>query len=134
MEFKLDGTAEEAMAQIEAKDYVFAFIRDGCKAVKVRVNFSSETRTIDGGGMFVIFRVIYLYMLVRASIYCYLSLILDAYCKEIVGWAVGETLETGHCVHVLRMALKHVDDTSGKELIYQSDRGCQYATKEYISL
>ena len=47
MEFKLDGTAEEAMAQIEAKGYVSAFVRDGRKVVKVGVNFSSETRTIE---------------------------------------------------------------------------------------
>lgn len=67
-------------------------------------------------------------------IFCYLSLILDAYSKEIVGWAVGETLETGHCIHALRMALKRVDVTSGKELIHHSDRGCQYASKEYTSL
>ena len=67
-------------------------------------------------------------------IFCYLSLILDAYSKEIVGWAVGETLETGHCIHALRMALKRVDDTSGTELIHHSDRGCQYASKEYTSL
>ena len=58
----------------------------------------------------------------------------DAYSKEIVGWAVGETLKTGHCIHALRMALKRVDDTSGKELIHHSDRGCQYASKEYTSL
>ncbi len=32
------------------------------------------------------------------------------------------------------MALKRVDDTSGKELIHHSDRECQYASKEYISL
>ena len=47
MEFKLDGTAEEAMAQIEAKGYVSAFARDRRKVVKVGVNFSSETRTIE---------------------------------------------------------------------------------------
>ena len=35
-------------------------------------------------------------------IFCSLSLILDAYNKEIVGWAVGKTLETGHCIHALR--------------------------------
>lgn len=61
-------------------------------------------------------------------------MILDAYSKEIVGWAVGETLETSHCIHALRMALKRVDVTSGKELIHHSDRGCQYASKEYTSL
>lgn len=45
-----------------------------------------------------------------------------------------KTLETSHRIHALRMALKRVDDTSGKELIHHSDRGCQYASKEYISL
>lgn len=47
MEFKLDGTAEEAMAQIDKKGYASAFAADGRKVVKVGVNFSSETRTID---------------------------------------------------------------------------------------
>ena len=47
MEFKLDGTAEEAMAQIDAKGYASAFAADRRKVVKVGVNFSSETRTID---------------------------------------------------------------------------------------
>lgn len=60
---------------------------------------------------------------------CYLSLILDAYSKEVVGWAIGKTLETGHCIHALYMVLKRVDDTSGKELIHHSDRGYQYASK-----
>lgn len=47
MEFKLNGTAEEAMAQINAKDYASAFASDGRKVIKVGVNFSSETRTIN---------------------------------------------------------------------------------------
>ena len=75
-----------------------------------------------------------IYVSESKHIFCYLSLILDAYSKEIVGWAVGETLETSHCIHALRMALGCVDDTSGKELIHHSDRGCQYASKEYTSL
>lgn len=32
------------------------------------------------------------------------------------------------------MALKRVDDTSGKKVIHHSDRGCQYASKEYTTL
>ena len=47
MEFKLDGTAEEAMAQINAKGYASAFAADGRKVIKVGVNFSSKTRTIE---------------------------------------------------------------------------------------
>ena len=47
MEFKLDGTAEEAMQQIESKDYPLPFECDGRKLVKVGVNFSNEKRNVE---------------------------------------------------------------------------------------
>jgi hypothetical protein len=47
MEFKLDGTAEEALAQINDKNYALPFAADNRKLIKVGVNFSSTTRNID---------------------------------------------------------------------------------------
>ena len=47
MEFKLDGTAEEALEQIEQKDYPLPFAADGRRVVKIGLNFSSETRNIE---------------------------------------------------------------------------------------
>ena len=57
MEFKLDGTAEEALRQIKDKDYQLQFFADSLAHVDgqggakhtyiVGVNFSKETRTID---------------------------------------------------------------------------------------
>lgn len=47
MEFKLNGTAEEAMQQIEEKGYASAFASDSRKVIKVGVNFSDETRSIE---------------------------------------------------------------------------------------
>ena len=47
MEFKLDGTAEEALRQIEEKGYAEPFARDGRKLLKVGVNFSSASRNIE---------------------------------------------------------------------------------------
>jgi hypothetical protein len=47
MEFKLDGTAEEALAQINDKSYALPFTADNRKLIKVGVNFSSTTRNID---------------------------------------------------------------------------------------
>jgi hypothetical protein len=47
MEFKLDGTAEEALAQINSKNYSLPFAADTRKLIKVGVNFSSKTRNID---------------------------------------------------------------------------------------
>jgi hypothetical protein len=47
MEFKLDGTAEEAMQQIDSKNYALPFAVDRRKLIKVGINFSSTTRNIE---------------------------------------------------------------------------------------
>ena len=47
MEFKLDGTAEEALQQINSKDYPLQFQFDEKKTYLVGVNFSRESRTIE---------------------------------------------------------------------------------------
>ena len=47
MEFKLEGTAEEALRQIEEKGYAVPFQTDGRKVYKIGVNFSSSTRNIQ---------------------------------------------------------------------------------------
>ena len=64
--------------------------------------------------------------------FCYLSLILDAYTEEIIGWSVGPTLDTTYPMEALRMALRRI---KGKDvnLIHHSDRGCQYASREYVN-
>ena len=45
-EFKFDGTPEEALAQIESKQYTIPYQPDGRKIVKIGVNFDSATRSI----------------------------------------------------------------------------------------
>ena len=65
--------------------------------------------------------------------FCYLCLVQDAYSGKIVGWSVGATLGTYYAIEALRMAI------SGAEgglcgLIHHSDRGSQYASREYVSL
>ena len=47
MEFKLDGTAEEALQQIEEKQYALPFASDPRRLFKVGVNFSNATRNIE---------------------------------------------------------------------------------------
>ena len=67
-------------------------------------------------------------------IFCYLSLILDAYTEEIIGRSVGPTLATTYPLEALKMALKRIDGKTDIHLIHHSDRGCQYASSEYIKL
>ena len=68
--------------------------------------------------------------------FCYLSLILDAYTEEIVGWSVGPTLDTVYPIRALQMALERVKDIPKEAmiLIHHSDRGVQYASKNYVGL
>ncbi len=47
MEFKLNGTAEDALQQINDKHYALPFEMDGRKLFKIGVNFSAETRNIE---------------------------------------------------------------------------------------
>lgn len=67
-------------------------------------------------------------------VFCYLSLILDAYTEEIVGWSVGSTLETIYPLEALRMALRRIEGNADVNIIHHSDRGVQYASNEYTSL
>ena len=47
-EFKLDGTAEEALQQIEDRQYALPYLNDPRPVHKIGVNISSETRTVAG--------------------------------------------------------------------------------------
>ena len=46
-EFKLNGTAEEAIRQIDSKDYLLPYRLDGRKLIKVGVDFCKEKRNIN---------------------------------------------------------------------------------------
>ena len=46
-EFKLDGTAKEALQQIEEKGYAQPYLTDSRKLYKIGCSFSSETGTIE---------------------------------------------------------------------------------------
>lgn len=47
IELKFDGSAEEALAQINVKDYALPFATDGRTIVKIGANVSKETRNVD---------------------------------------------------------------------------------------
>jgi hypothetical protein len=46
-EFKLDGTAEEALKQIEDNGYTRSYLADKRQLFRIGVSFSSETGTVD---------------------------------------------------------------------------------------
>jgi len=68
-----------------------------------------------------------------AEEYVYLAVILDAFSRLCVGWAMADHLRTELAIEALEMALAARAPTP-HSLIHHSDRGVQYASGEYIGL
>jgi transposase InsO family protein len=64
--------------------------------------------------------------------FVYLAVVLDAFSRRVIGWALERTLEARLAVSALQMALKRRRPGSG--LVHHSDRGVQYACSEYTEL
>ena len=64
--------------------------------------------------------------------FVYLAVILDAFSRRVVGWALGRTLEAGLAIAALRMAL--IDRRPPPGLVHHSDRGVQYASRDYTQM
>jgi transposase InsO family protein len=67
-----------------------------------------------------------------AEEFVYLAVVLDAYSRLVIGWAVERTLEAKLAVGALQMALDKRGAPAG--LIHHSDRVAQYACGEYTQL
>jgi transposase InsO family protein len=64
--------------------------------------------------------------------FVYLAVILDAFSRRVVGWALGRTLEAELAVTALRMAL--IERRPPPGLVHHSDRGVQYASQGYTEI
>ena len=61
--------------------------------------------------------------------FVFLAVILDAYSRRVIGWALDRTLEDELTLAALRMALPRRSIQPG--LVHHSDRGSQYASNDY---
>ena len=64
--------------------------------------------------------------------FVYLAVILDAYSRRVIGWALDRTLEDELTLAALRMAIARRVVQPG--LVHHSDRGSQYASNDYTDL
>jgi len=61
--------------------------------------------------------------------FVFLAVILDAYSRRVIGWALDRTMEDELTLAALRMAIKRRTVQPG--LVHHSDRGSQYASGDY---
>lgn len=64
--------------------------------------------------------------------FVFLAVILDAYSRRVIGWALDRTMEDSLTLTALRMALSRRVVEAG--LTHHSDRGSQYASNDYTDL
>jgi putative transposase len=64
--------------------------------------------------------------------FVYLAVILDAYSRRVIGWALDRELDTALTLQALVMALAERRPAPG--LVHHSDRGVQYASHDYTEL
>jgi putative transposase len=64
--------------------------------------------------------------------FVFLAVILDAYSRRVIGWALDRTLEDALTLAALRMAIQNRNIQPG--LVHHSDRGSQYASNDYTEL
>lgn len=63
--------------------------------------------------------------------FIYLAVLLDAFSRRCIGWALQRTLEAALALEALRMALRQRRPKPG--LVHHSDRGVQYASGDYTA-
>ncbi len=64
--------------------------------------------------------------------FVYLAVILDAFSRRVIGWALGRALEAELALEALRLAIAGGRVAPG--LVHHSDQGVQYASSAYTEL
>jgi transposase InsO family protein len=64
--------------------------------------------------------------------FVYLAVVLDAYSRRVIGWSLGQAMNSGLVVRALKKALEERRPSPG--LVHHSDQGVQYASMEYVDL
>ena len=64
--------------------------------------------------------------------FVYLAVVLDAFSRRVIGWAIDRHLEDELAIEALQMALRRRKPSEG--LTHHSDRGVQYASNDYTDL
>jgi putative transposase len=66
------------------------------------------------------------------SEFVYLAVILDAFSRKVVGWALGRSLTSQLTIAALERAIAERQPPPG--LVHHSDRGLQYASEDYVRI
>lgn len=106
----------------------FVITIDSAHDLPVYPNLARE-RTLTALNQLWVADITYIRLVVE---FVYLAVILDAFSRRVIGWALELTLEDELTLGALRMALQRRQPAAG--LVHHSDHGVQYASRDYTAL
>jgi putative transposase len=106
----------------------FIVTTDSNHGRKVYANLAAEMALT---GMDQLWRADITYIRLREE-FVFLAVILDAFSRRVIGWALDRNMEDELTLTALRMALSRRRLQPG--LVHHSDRGSQYASNQYTEL
>ena len=65
---------------------------------------------------------------------CYMSTIIDACTKELLGWVLSETLEIDFVLETVGMVIRDYGISLSTEALIHSDQGCHYTSVQFRQL
>ncbi len=105
----------------------FLLTTDSRHGLPVYPNLAREMRPVAVNQLW---RADITYIRLRTE-FVYLAVVLDAFSRRVIGWALGRTLAAELALAALRMALESRRPAPG--LVHHSDRGVQYASQDYTA-
>jgi putative transposase len=106
----------------------FVVTTDSRHDLEVYLNLASRMKLTGMNQLWVAYIT---YIRLRAE-FVYLAVILDAYSRKVVGWALERTLAARLPIAALEHALAERQPPPG--LVHHSDRGVQYASGDYVRI
>ena len=101
-------------------------VRHRVRGVRIYVNLAKRL-TLSGLNQLWVADITYIRL---AREYVFLAVVLDAFSRKVVGWALGQSLKTQLTVCALERAIANRRPPYG--VVHHSDQGVQYASKEYM--
>jgi len=74
------------------------------------------------------------YILYKDSGKCYLSTIIDVFTKQLLAWALSESLEVDFVLETVEMLVKNHGDELSPDTLLHSDQGVHYTSVKYVEL
>ncbi len=117
---------EDNLLALQRKQYVMT--TDSKHSLEIALNLARHMK-LTGVNQLWVADITYIRLVHE---FVFLAVVMDAYSRKVVGWELSRSLSSGLALRALKQAIAMRQPSPG--LVHHSDRGAQYASREYVEL